>query len=67
MQREVKLWLWRYVDESGRRRVTSYRLTEADARARLRDPVPVAGSLEIRTPSDSTSSFLASKKRADDD
>lgn len=53
----IDLWLWHYTDEAGKRRRTRYRLTEADARERLRDPEKVEGSLERRRPLGPTSSW----------
>jgi len=53
----IELWLWHYTDEFGKRRRTRHRLTEEDARAQLRDPVKVEGSLEQRRPSPPTSSW----------
>jgi len=44
----LRLWKWEYTDEFGKQRKTRYLLTEADALARLRDPVRVEGTLEIR-------------------
>jgi hypothetical protein len=41
---EIPLWLWQYTDDFGKRRVTRYRLTEEEARARLVDPVKVEAS-----------------------
>jgi hypothetical protein len=53
-----ELWLWQHIDPvSGTRRVTRYRLSEADAKAKLRDPVRVEGSLLIPTPFGSLSDF----------
>lgn len=54
----LELWLWEYTDAAGQRRRTTYRLTEADARARLRDPVRLEHSLERRQATGSTSDFL---------
>lgn len=55
---EIELWLWEYTDEAGKRRRTTYRLTEADARERLRDPARVEHSLERRRLLGQTSDFL---------
>ncbi|HVL37282.1 MAG TPA: hypothetical protein VM489_16555 [Burkholderiales bacterium] len=57
---EIELWLWEHTDDDGKRRVTRYRLTEEDARARLRDPVKVEASREVRRPLGSTSAWLKS-------
>jgi hypothetical protein len=53
----IDLWLWTYTDDAGKRRQSRYRMTEADARARLRDPQRVDGSLERRTLHGPTSGF----------
>lgn len=45
---KVTLSQWRYTDEFGKRRKTSYLLTAEEAHAKLRDPVKVENSLEIR-------------------
>ena len=48
---EIHLWQWRFTDEFGKRRVTSWRMTEATIREFAhvyRDAVKVEGSLEIR-------------------
>lgn len=57
---ELHLWRWHHTDDFGRRRIFPCLLTEADALARLRDPVKVDGSLEVRQPIGSTSDFLQS-------
>jgi hypothetical protein len=46
----LQLWLWTITDElSGKRRQTTYRMTEIQARERFGDDaVKVDGSLEIR-------------------
>jgi hypothetical protein len=41
---EIPLWLGQYTDDFGKRRLTRYRLTEEEARARLVDPVKVEAS-----------------------
>lgn len=46
---EIHLWRWLYVDDLGERRDTRYLLTEDETRSRLRDPVKVEGSLEVRS------------------
>jgi len=63
---EIRLWQWRYTDEFGKRRVYPCRLTEEDAKQRLRDAERVEGSLEIRhpTPNNSTGDFMRSKKQS---
>jgi hypothetical protein len=51
---EIKLWLWQYTDEFGKRRVTRYWLSEEEAAARLIEPIKVEGSLLITKPTGST-------------
>jgi len=46
---ELHLWLWEYTDEIGKRRRSTWRMTEAEA-AHYKDAVKVEGSLELRTP-----------------
>jgi hypothetical protein len=51
VENEIHLWQWRYTDEHGKRRVMSWRMTEATVREFAhvyRDAVKVEGSLEIR-------------------
>jgi hypothetical protein len=43
------LWVWEYTDEFGKRRRSTWRMTEADA-AHYKHAVKVEGSLERRTP-----------------
>jgi len=45
---EIRLWIWRYTDDFGKRRTTRYLLTEEQAKERLRDPEKVEHSLEVR-------------------
>jgi hypothetical protein len=57
----VKLWLWQYTDQFGKRRLSSWRMTE-DTVGQFahvyREAVKVEGSLEIRTVrNQSTSDF----------
>jgi len=60
---EIRLWRWRFTDEFGKRRVYPCRLTEEDAKQRLRDAERVEGSLETRQPTGSTGDFLRAKRR----
>jgi hypothetical protein len=54
----IELWLWDYIDQFGKRRVSRWRMTE-DPAAHYRNAEKVEGSLEIRHPSGgSTSDFL---------
>ena len=46
---KLHLWLWEYTDEIGKRRRSTWRMTEAEA-AHYKDAVKVEGSLELRTP-----------------
>jgi hypothetical protein len=60
MEPLIELWQWPYTDEFGKRRVTSWRMTEDTVREFAhvyKDAVKVEGSLEIRTPLGSTSDF----------
>jgi hypothetical protein len=59
-----QLWLWRYTDDFGKRRVTRYRLSDADAKATLRNPELVEGSLLTVTPVGSTSDFQRSLSKS---
>ena len=54
MDDQIKLWLWEYTDEFGKRRRSSWRMTKAQA-AHYKDAVKVEGSLERRTPLGKTS------------
>ena len=58
---ELCLWLWRFTDEFGKRRVTSWRMTEATVREYAhvyKDAEKVEGSLEIRKLVGRTSDWL---------
>jgi hypothetical protein len=46
---ETELWLWEYTDEFGKRRRSTWRMTEETA-ARYGDAVRVEKSLEVRRP-----------------
>lgn len=59
----MELWLWEYTDDLGKRRVSRWRMTEAEA-ARYRDAVKVPGSLEVRKPAEHTSCFLRNQHPA---
>ena len=65
MDESLELWQWRYIDEFGKQRVTRYLLTENDARARLKDPQRIEGSLEVRKLSEWTLSYLPSSPASD--
>lgn len=47
MSNELHLWFWDYTDEHGRRRRSTWRMTE-DSAKRYRDAVKVEGTLEVR-------------------
>jgi hypothetical protein len=53
---EIHLWIWEYTDEFGKRRRSTWRMTEEQA-AHYKDAVTVEGSLEVRTPLGHTSSW----------
>jgi len=46
---EIELWLWEYTDDFGKRRRSTWRMTENDA-AHYRDAVKIERTLEVRTP-----------------
>jgi hypothetical protein len=58
---EIHLWGWRFTDENGKRRESSWHMTEPDVREYAhvyKDAEKVEGSLEIRTVrNQSTSDF----------
>ena len=57
----IKLWLWEYTDEFGKRTRSTWRMTEETVRQfahTYRDAVKVDGSLERRRPLGVTSDFL---------
>jgi hypothetical protein len=57
-QQPLELWLWEYTDSAGKRRRTTYLLTEDDARQRYGESVTrVPNSLERRTPLGHTSAW----------
>lgn len=61
-QYPIELWLFQHTDDLGKRRVTRYRLTEQQAKATLREPVKVQGSMQrVDGPASSTSSWLKPK------
>jgi hypothetical protein len=62
---EIHLWRWRFTDEFGKRRVTSWLMTEATVREFAhvyKDAVKMKGSVKIRTPLGSRSAFQTSLK-----
>ena len=57
---EILLWQWRFTDEFGKRRVTSWRMTEDTVREYAhvyKNAVKVEGLLVVRKPMGSTSGF----------
>ena len=57
---ELHLWQWQFTDENGKRRVTSWRMSEEDVRQFAhvyKDGQKVKGSLEIRKIQGSTSDW----------
>ena len=57
---EIHLWRWRFTDEAGKRRVTSWRMTQDTVREYphvYKDAERIEGSLEIRKPLGFTSDF----------
>jgi hypothetical protein len=57
---EIHLYQWQYTDEFGKRRVTSWRMTEATVREFAhvyKDAVKVEGSLVVRKTGGSTSDW----------
>jgi hypothetical protein len=58
---ELELWLWEYKDSAGKRRRTTYLLTEEDARQRYGDVTRVPNSLERRKPFGHTSAWQKRK------
>jgi hypothetical protein len=64
---EIYLWQWQYTDEFGKRRVTSWRMTEATVTEFghvYKDAVKVEWSLDVRRPMGSTSAFQQSPKES---
>jgi hypothetical protein len=59
---EVHIWLWRYTDDFGKRRVFPCRLTEEGAK-RLKDAERIEGTLEIRKLLGSTTTDSARRRR----
>lgn len=57
MTDEIHLWLWEYTDELGKRRRSTWLMTEESAKS-YRDATKVEGTLEVRRPLGSTSDFL---------
>ena len=53
---EIQLWLWEFTDDFGKRRRSTWRMTEKDA-AYYRDAVKIEGTLEVRTSVGSTSAW----------
>lgn len=45
---EIRLWLWEYTNEFGKRRRSTWRMTEDSAKA-YKDAVKIESTLEIRS------------------
>ncbi|OAI51714.1 hypothetical protein AYO46_07495 [Betaproteobacteria bacterium SCGC AG-212-J23] len=45
--KEIHLWFWEFTDDFGKRRRSSWRMTEESA-AKYRDAVKIEGTLEVR-------------------
>jgi hypothetical protein len=57
---EIHLWRWRFTDENGKQRVTSWLMTEATVREYAhvyKDAEKLEGSLEVRKTVGSTSDW----------
>jgi hypothetical protein len=57
---EIHLWRWRFTDENGKRRVSSWLMTEATVREYAhvyKDAEKLEGSLEVRKTVGSTSDW----------
>jgi len=54
---EIRLWKWEYTDESGKRRVSRWLMTEHEA-LRYKDAVRLQHTLEVRYDLGPTSGFL---------
>jgi Uma2 family endonuclease len=64
MPMDPEYWLWDYLDESGKRKRTGYRLTQRDALDRYGPSAKrVEGSREVRTPLGHTSDWLKPSSR----
>ena len=62
-----QLWQWRFTDEFGKRRVTSWLMTEATVREYAhvyKDAEKLEGSLEVRKTLGSTSAFQHSPPKS---
>jgi hypothetical protein len=60
--RELHMWFWMYTDQFGKRRQTTWRMTEEEAR-HYKDRVKVEGSLEVRQAFGNSGDFLKGRKR----
>jgi hypothetical protein len=62
----IEVWLWRIPDprRPGKSRVSTWRMTEAEAHERFPGAEKVEGSLEVRTPLGHTSDFLQKGREA---
>ena len=48
MPTPTEFFLWRYTDDDGKRRTTTWRMDRVRALATLKDPEPVESSREVR-------------------
>ena len=62
MSETLKLWRWRYTNDFGKRVESSWHMQESDA-AHYKDAEKIEGTLEIRTPTGSTSDFIKLQKK----
>jgi hypothetical protein len=65
---EIHLWQWRFTDEFGKRRITSWRMTEKNTVRGFahvyKNAVKVEGSLEIRKLTGRTSDWQRSQPKS---
>jgi hypothetical protein len=67
VENELQLWKWRFTDENGKRRVSSWHMTEATIREYAhvyKDAAKVEGSLEVRKLMGSTSAWQQSQPKS---
>jgi hypothetical protein len=60
-ERDLQLWFWTITDQFGKRRQTTWRMTEEEAK-HYKDAVKVEGSLEVRQAIGNSSDFLKGRK-----
>ena len=54
---EIRLWKWEYTDETGKRRVSRWHMTEHEA-IRYKDAIRLQHTLEVRYDLGPTSGFM---------